>query len=90
MRRGSSYSTHHSLTPPAHSIADFNTSATDLASVETPPAAEREKDKDSGDAVSFTVELTRVLNLTGLYSVDLKRQKGPLMSYAAIYNRLFE
>jgi hypothetical protein len=53
-------------------------------------AMQPDPEKDSGDEVKFTVELTRIMNLPGLYSIDLKRQKGPLWTYAWIYQRLFE
>lgn len=38
-------------------------------------------ENDSGGEVRFTVEVTRVKNLNGLYTLDLRRLKGSLPDY---------
>lgn len=45
---------------------------------------------DGGHEVRFTVELTRIVRLQGLYSVDIRRMKGNVWSYKYLYESLLE
>jgi len=45
---------------------------------------------DSGDDVRFTVEITRLRGLVGLYAVDIKRLKGSLWSFKYLYLQILE
>lgn len=45
---------------------------------------------DGGQEVRFSVEVTRIKNLPGLYSVDIRRMKGNLWAYKFIYHALLE
>ncbi|KAG0340610.1 hypothetical protein BG005_003160 [Podila minutissima] len=41
---------------------------------------------DSGDEIRFSIELCRIKNLHGLYSVDIRRMKGNLWTYKFLYH----
>lgn len=45
---------------------------------------------DGGQEVRFSVEVTRIRNLPGLYSVDIRRMKGNLWAYKWIYHTLLD
>ncbi|EIW69142.1 hypothetical protein TREMEDRAFT_31148 [Tremella mesenterica DSM 1558] len=45
---------------------------------------------DSGDEVKFHVELCRIKNLPGLYSLTIKRIKGSVWSFKFIYQTVVE
>jgi protein-serine/threonine kinase len=45
---------------------------------------------DSGDEVKFAVELCRMKNLPGLYSLNIKRLKGGVWSFKFIYQTVLE
>ncbi|GAA98916.1 uncharacterized protein L969DRAFT_104375 [Mixia osmundae IAM 14324] len=47
-------------------------------------------DADSGDECRFAVEITRMKNLSGLYSVDIRRLKGQLWGYKYIYQHMLD
>ncbi|ORZ28352.1 hypothetical protein BCR41DRAFT_292697, partial [Lobosporangium transversale] len=40
---------------------------------------------DSGEEIRFSIELCRIKNLHGLYSVDIRRMKGNLWAYKFLY-----
>ncbi len=44
--------------------------------------------QDGGDEVRFAVELTRLAQLDGTYSLDVRRLKGNLRSYTFLYDTL--
>jgi protein-serine/threonine kinase len=99
MRRGSSYSTAHSLSPanvsdPAYSPSASSSAGSPNISAEGSPVnAPRHLEAgahDAGDEVRFSVELTRLKNLQGLYSLDFKRLKGEAWTYAWIYQKTLE
>lgn len=46
--------------------------------------------QDGGHEVRFSVEVTRIPTLHGLYSVDIRRIKGNVWSYKFLYNALLE
>ncbi|KAH8918887.1 hypothetical protein BT69DRAFT_1267292 [Atractiella rhizophila] len=55
-----------------------------------PPTAYGESSVDSGDEIRFSIELTRLKNLTGLYSVDIRRIKGQLWGFGWVYNQVLQ
>ncbi len=55
-----------------------------------PEAIYGEPTLDSGDEVRFMVEVTKIKNLPGLLSLDIKRLKGNVWSYKFIYQTLLE
>ncbi|MBW0489310.1 hypothetical protein O181_029025 [Austropuccinia psidii MF-1] len=54
------------------------------------PAYAEDPSIDSGDDVRFTVEVTRLRGLAGLYAVDIKRLKGSLWSFKYLYLQILE
>lgn len=97
MRRGSSYSTvaSPSLTPdlshsPSPSLTHSSPNPADESSAAAKHGQLLDGAGDTGDEVRFSVELTRVKNLSGLYSLDFKRLKGEAWTYAYIYQRTLE
>lgn len=46
--------------------------------------------EDGGQEIRFTVELTRIPTLHGLYSVDIRRVKGNVWTYKYLYHALLE
>lgn len=95
MRRGSSYAS-QSLTPdPSYSPSASSGAGSPNISAEGSPAAGTPRHleagaHDAGDEVRFSVELTRLKNLSGLYSLDFKRLKGEAWTYAWIYQKTLE
>lgn len=55
-----------------------------------PPPLYGEPSVDGGQEVRFSVEVTRLKNLPGLYSVDIRRMKGNLWAYKFIYHALLD
>ncbi|KAE8214051.1 hypothetical protein CF327_g2519 [Tilletia walkeri] len=55
-----------------------------------PPPIYGEGSVDGGQEVRFSVEITRIKNLSGLYSVDIRRMKGNLWAYKFIYHALLD
>lgn len=96
MRRSSSYasSAHLSPTVPQSSAADDSSSSigghTDDASSPAKSTGVQQASQDSGDEVRFSVEVTKIKNLPGLYSVDFKRIKGSAWNYKSIYQKAVE
>ena len=45
---------------------------------------------DGGQEVRFSVEITKIKNLPGLYSLDIRRMKGNLWAYKFLYHALLE
>ncbi|KAF9425345.1 hypothetical protein BGZ76_003301 [Entomortierella beljakovae] len=45
-----------------------------------------EESIDSGEEIRFSIELCRIKNLHGLYSVDIRRMKGNLWAYKFLYH----
>ncbi|KAG0047690.1 hypothetical protein BGZ83_007298 [Gryganskiella cystojenkinii] len=45
-----------------------------------------EESIDSGEEVRFSIELCRIRNLNGIYSVDIRRMKGNLWAYKFLYH----
>lgn len=45
---------------------------------------------DQGDEIRFSVELTRIKNLPGLYSVDIKRLRGNVWTYKFLYETVIK
>ncbi|EFP94382.2 CAMK/CAMKL/KIN4 protein kinase [Puccinia graminis f. sp. tritici CRL 75-36-700-3] len=64
--------------------ADYTSGAQPLPSYADDPSV------DSGDDVRFTVEITRLRGLVGLYAVDIKRLKGSLWSFKYLYLQILE
>ncbi|POW04391.1 hypothetical protein PSTT_10419 [Puccinia striiformis] len=66
-------------------------SGVDVASTAQPlPSYADDPSVDSGDDVRFTVEITRLRGLAGLYAVDIKRLKGSLWSFKYLYLQILE
>ncbi|CAD6916201.1 unnamed protein product [Tilletia controversa] len=55
-----------------------------------PPPIYGEGHVDGGQEVRFSVEITRIKNLSGLYSLDIRRMKGNLWAYKFIYHALLD
>ncbi|KAJ9104547.1 hypothetical protein QFC21_002043 [Naganishia friedmannii] len=92
MRRGSSQNAIASvLTTPE--IGATVTSTT-RASIEKPVSDHRpepiygEHTVDPGDEVKFSIELTRLKNLPGLLSLDIKRLRGNVWSFKFVYQTI--
>lgn len=100
MRRSSSYASSAHLSPtvpqsPAQSSAADDSSSsigghTDDASSPAKSSGVQQASQDSGDEVRFSVEVTKIKNLPGLYSVDFKRIKGSAWNYKSIYQKAVE
>lgn len=45
---------------------------------------------DPGDEVRFSIELTRLKNLPGLLSLDIKRLRGNVWSFKFVYQTILE
>lgn len=45
---------------------------------------------DGGQEVRFSVEITKIKNLPGLYSLDIRRLKGNLWAYKFLYHALLD
>lgn len=45
---------------------------------------------DHGEEIRFSVELTRLRNLPGLLSVDVKRLRGDVWAYKLVHDTLIE
>jgi protein-serine/threonine kinase len=45
---------------------------------------------DGGQEVRFSVEVTKIKNLPGLYSLDIRRMKGNLWAYKFLYHALLD
>jgi protein-serine/threonine kinase len=55
-----------------------------------PPTLYGEARVDGGQEVRFSVEVTRIKNLAGLYSLDVRRLRGPLTSYKFLYHNVLK
>ena len=49
-----------------------------------------ESHEDGGHEVRLSIELTRLVKLQGLYSVDIRRMKGNIWSYKFLYDQILE
>ncbi|RXK38814.1 CAMK/CAMKL/KIN4 protein kinase [Tremella mesenterica] len=91
LRRGSSYSSHVANLNRAESNVLSSPSLTSLAAItNTKEPLYGEHSVDSGDEVKFHVELCRIKNLPGLYSLTIKRIKGSVWSFKFIYQTVVE
>jgi hypothetical protein len=45
---------------------------------------------DSGEEIRFSVELTRLRNLPGLLSLDIKRLRGNVWAYKSVHDTIIE
>jgi protein-serine/threonine kinase len=84
LRRGSSQHNGQLITQ-SSTANEINTSEDQL-----PPPLYGEPSVDGGQEVRFSVEMTRLKNLPGLYSVDIRRMKGNLWAYKFIYHALLD
>ena len=55
-----------------------------------PPPLYGDASVDGGQEIRFSVEVTRIKNLTGLYSLDIRRMKGNLWAYKFVYQALLD
>lgn len=81
LRRGSSQQSGQLLT---------QSSTLDPSEDQLPAPLYGEPSVDGGQEVRFSVEVTRLKNLPGLYSVDIRRMKGNLWAYKFIYHALLD
>lgn len=56
----------------------------------TPTPLYGETSVDGGQEVRFSVEITKIKNLPGLYSLDIRRLKGNLWAYKFLYHALLD
>lgn len=78
LRRGSSQQ-QNNVSSPGLGTAD-----------ELPQPLYGENSVDGGQEVRFSVEVTKIKNLPGLYSLDIRRMKGNLWAYKFLYHALLE
>jgi protein-serine/threonine kinase len=82
LRRGSQQNT---------SFAGAEEDAAAAAQAAAPPQPlYGEASVDGGQEVRFSVEVTQIKNLAGLYSLDIRRMKGNLWAYKFLYHALLE
>ncbi|KAN0065466.1 hypothetical protein ACQY0O_001302 [Thecaphora frezii] len=55
-----------------------------------PPPLYGDASVDGGQEIRFSVEVTRIKNLPGLYSLDIRRMKGNLWAYKFVYHALLD
>ncbi|EST09166.1 Protein kinase domain protein [Kalmanozyma brasiliensis GHG001] len=55
-----------------------------------PPPLYGDASVDGGQEIRFSVEVTRIKNLPGLYSLDIRRMKGNLWAYKFVYQALLD
>ncbi|SPO24205.1 related to Serine/threonine protein kinase [Ustilago trichophora] len=55
-----------------------------------PPPLYGDAAVDGGQEIRFSVEVTRIKNLPGLYSLDIRRMKGNLWAYKFVYQALLD
>ncbi|SOV07836.1 related to Serine/threonine protein kinase [Ustilago sp. UG-2017a] len=55
-----------------------------------PPPLYGDASVDGGQEIRFSVEVTRIKNLAGLYSLDIRRMKGNLWAYKFVYQALLD
>ncbi|CED85307.1 camk camkl kin4 protein kinase [Phaffia rhodozyma] len=98
LHRGSSYSTKSPSVNQSSPLTVDDAGSTFESDGATPPpsvsasaqATHVGQPDGGGDEIRFVVELTRIKNLPGLYSVDFKRLKGEAWRYAQIYQKALE
>lgn len=84
LRRGSSQQGGQSMSQSSTSNEN------DVSEDQLPSPLYGEPSVDGGQEVRFSVEVTRLKNLPGLYSVDIRRMKGNLWAYKFIYHALLD
>ncbi|KAF9580153.1 hypothetical protein BGW38_003314, partial [Lunasporangiospora selenospora] len=84
---GSSYSPQQ---PPPHLQPHSNQHQPLASSIAEYGTLYGEDSFDSGDEIRFSIELCRIKNLHGLYSVDIRRVKGNLWAYKFLYYALLK
>ncbi|KAJ9098551.1 hypothetical protein QFC19_006319 [Naganishia cerealis] len=94
LRRGSSQNASSNvLSSPDMSATISSTSRTSRelpASDRRPEPTYGEHTVDPGDEVKFSIELTRLKNLPGLLSLDIKRLRGNVWSFKFVYHNILE
>lgn len=71
----------------------FSSSTTSIPTVvkaKEPNVIYGEQGIDNGDEVQFTVELSKIENLPGLYVVDIKRTRGNIWAFKFLYHALLD
>ncbi|PWY98950.1 Pkinase-domain-containing protein, partial [Testicularia cyperi] len=98
LRRGShqsQQSQHSGATSPKQGVAMLPSSSTTSSQLHAqdenqPPTVYGSHSIDGGQEIRFSVEVTRIKNLPGLYSLDIRRMKGNLWAYKFVYHALLE
>jgi len=91
LRRGSSYGSSTHLPRSDSVLSETNLNSPRMSS----PTLQKETfygehSIDIGDEVKFNVELYRIKNLPGLYLLNIKRLRGNVWSFKAIYRAVIE
>ena len=91
LRRGSQQS---GVTSPRAGSAVLSPSATSSQIMDgpdgLPPPLYGDASVDGGQEIRFSVEVTKIKNLPGLYSLDIRRMKGNLWAYKFVYHALLD
>jgi protein-serine/threonine kinase len=90
LRRGSSYGSSTHLPRSDSALSETNLNSPRMSSPPTKEPIYGEHSIDVGDEVKFTVEICRIKNLPGLYSLDIKRLRGNVWSFKFIYQTVIE
>ncbi|KAF8967409.1 hypothetical protein BGZ46_000169 [Entomortierella lignicola] len=69
----------------SHAATTIQTTAPERFTLPTEPLYGEEA-IDSGEEIRFSIELCRIKNLHGLYSVDIRRVRGNLWAYKFLYH----
>lgn len=68
----------------------FSSSTTSIPTAHEPVVMYGEQGIDNGEEVQFTVELSKIQNLPGLYVVDIKRTRGNIWAFKFLYHTLLD
>lgn len=79
---------------PGIGLPTLSTVASNMVSLQQdenqPPPLYGDASVDGGQEIRFSVEVTRIKNLAGLYSLDIRRMKGNLWAYKFVYQALLD
>lgn len=89
MRRGSSQTGISALLSSPSDAGSPTTTSSNRSPIEPEPVY-GDHTVDQGDEIRFSVELTRIKNLPGLYSVDIKRLRGNVWTYKFLYETVIK
>ncbi|KAJ1025885.1 hypothetical protein NDA16_002511 [Ustilago loliicola] len=99
LRRGSYQAGAGATSPrmgPSATLPSSSTVASNMSMMQQPqdenqpPPLYGDASVDGGQEIRFSVEVTRIKNLPGLYSLDIRRMKGNLWAYKFVYQALLD